>query len=163
MFSQHGRNALSKELDSIIQNLENFHTDKERVYHLTGSAGKNSYVAETRKLLDKAIEVSKQSHVDELLAQSHYSLANYFYFNSKPDSALFFNDKAYAYLKKDHSLFLKSKILNSKGAIFAKQGNVIKGISTMLESKKIMSKIDTLTFSDSEKFQYKGQNLVLNN
>lgn len=161
--SQEGSNKLSNDIDSIIQNIKSFSTDKERVYYLTGSAGKNSYVGNTKKLIEKAIEIAENSNQEELLAQSHFSLGTYFYFNSKPDSALFYNDKAYGYLKENQSFFLKAKILNSKGAIFAKQGNVIKGISAMLESKKIMSKIDTLTFSDSEKFQYKGQNLVLNN
>lgn len=163
VFSQESISKFNITIDSILQDLDNIKTDKERVYHLTGTAGKNSYVAETKRLLDKAIEIAEESNEEVLLAQSHFTLANYFYFNSKRDSALFYNNKAEDFLKTGTYPFLKAKILNFQGSILAKQGNIIKGISKLLESKKLMSKIDTTSFSEQEKFQYKGQNLVLNN
>ncbi|MEW4923620.1 histidine kinase dimerization/phosphoacceptor domain -containing protein [Algibacter sp. 2305UL17-15] len=161
--SQQDSNKLIKIVDSLLQNVENWETDRERISNLTGFAGKYRYVSGTKKLLDKAIEISKRSNEEELLAQSYYSLGNYYYFNSKLDSALFYNTKAYDYLKSKDFLFLKAKILNSKGTIYRKKGNVTVAIATMLASKNLMETIDTLAFTDAEKFQFKGQNLVLNN
>lgn len=163
LFSQQESNTLSKTIDSIIHNVDNLSSDQERISDLTGSAGKYRYVSDTKKLLNKALEISTQSNQNEFLAQSYYSLGNYYYFNSELDSALIYNEKANDYLNDGDLLFLKAKVLNSKGTIYRKKGNVVLAISTMLESKNLMDKIDTLDFTDAEKHQFKGQNLVLNN
>lgn len=163
LFSQQIPNKLSKAIDSLIQNLPNLPSDKERITNLTGFAGKYRYVNDTKKLLDKALEISTNSNQKEFLAQSYYSLGNYYYFNSELDSALIYNEKANDYLKEVDLAFLQAKVLNSKGTIYRKKGNVVLAISTMLESKNLLDKIDTLDFTDAEKHQFKGQNLVLNN
>ncbi|WCO01400.1 tetratricopeptide repeat-containing sensor histidine kinase [Psychroserpens ponticola] len=163
LFSQQETNKLNKAADSIIQNLDKLQTNQERISNLTGFAGKYRYVTDTKKLLDKALEISTDLNQKEFLAQSYYSLGNYYYFNSELDSALIYNEKANDYLKDGDFHFLQAKILNSKGTIYRKKGNVVLAISTMLESKNLMDKIDTLTFTEAEKYQFKGQNLVLNN
>jgi tetratricopeptide (TPR) repeat protein len=40
---------------------------------------------------------------------------------------------------------------------------VTAAISVMLESNNLMDEIDTLNFTDKEKYQFKGQYMVLNN
>ena len=163
LFGQQATSQLNQSIDSIIQNLDKLPSDQERISNLTGFAGKYRYVSDTKKLLNKALEISTNSNQKEFLAQSYYSLGNYYYFNSELDSALIYNDKANDYLKDGDLLFLQAKVLNSKGTIYRKKGNVVLAISTMLESKNLLDKIDTLDFTDAEKHQFKGQNLVLNN
>lgn len=163
MFSQEESNKLAHAIDSLILNIDSLPSDKEKISNLSGFAGKYRYVADTKKLLDKALEISIQSKQNEYLAHSYYAFGNYYYFNSELDSALIYNEKANAYLKDGELPFLKAKVLNSKGTILRKKGNVVLAISTMLESKDLMDHIDTLSFTDAEKHQFKGQNLVLNN
>ncbi len=162
-FAQQQSSELSFKVDSLLLNIDNIPTTQEQVSNLTGFAGKYRYVKETKALIDKAIDISDALHQNDLLAQSYYSLGNYYYFNSELDSSLFYNTKASNYLNNEDFLFLKAKILNSRGTVLRKKGNVIDAISTLLESKEIMAKVDTLHFSDDKKTQFKGQNLVLNN
>lgn len=150
-------------LDSVIQSLEQLKTNEERVHHLVESARKFSYVSNTKILFEKAIAISKKSKEKRLLIQSYYSMGNYYYFNSKLDSALLYNEKALEKLNNEDFPFLKVKVLNYKGSIYAKQGNIIAGISMMLESKNLLHKIDTSNFTKEKKRSYKGQNLVLYN
>lgn len=163
LFSQEGSEKLDSKIDSILQNLEHIESHEARVHNLVESARRFGYVSDTKKLFDKAIEIAKQTHESRLLIQSYYSLGNYYYFNSKLDSALLYNEKAYEKLQNDNYPFLKAKVLNYKGSIYAKQGNIIAGISMMLESKDVLQKIDTSEFTEEKKRSYKGQDLVLNN
>jgi two-component sensor histidine kinase len=163
VFTQRNSDKLTYKIDSIIQNLERLKSNEERVHNLVEGARKYSYVRATKKLFDKAIAISEQTKEKRLLIQSYYSLGNYYYFNSKLDSALLYNEKAYEKLKNDDFPFLKVKVLNYKGSIYAKQGNIIAGISMMLESKNLLRKIDTSNFTKEKIQSYKGQNLVLYN
>ncbi|MCI2228688.1 ATP-binding protein [Polaribacter sp. MSW13] len=163
IFSQENTNKLHSKIDSIIQNLAHLESHEARVHNLVESARKYGYVSDTKRLFDKAIEIAKQTEEKRLLIQSYYSLGNYYYFNSKLDSALLYNEKAYEKLQNDDFPFLKAKVLNYKGSIYAKQGNIIAGISMMLKSKDVLQKIDTTSFTEEKKYSYKGQDLVLNN
>lgn len=138
-------------------------SDEEKINELTGVVGKYRYTKATKKLIDKSIEISIATKNNRFYAKSYYSLGNYYYFNSELDSALLYSVRAYNYIKHDEKPFLKAKILNSKGSIYRKKGNVTAAISTMLESKNLMDEIDTINFTDKEKFQFKGQYMVLNN
>lgn len=150
-------------IDSVFSTLDTVKTNFEKVKKLTRLAGENRYTPPTRKLIEKSIEISKIVDKPRHYAHSYYSLGNYYYFNSKMDSCLSFMDKAYPYSKEIDEPLLQSSILATKGGAYSKLGAVILAISTSIEAKHVLDKIDTLSLSEEERVKWKGQNLVLNN
>ena len=152
-----------KLVDALITSLDTIEDNFDKVKTLTRTAGENRYIPATRKLIDKSVEISKIVNEPRHLAHSYYSLGNYYFFNSKMDSCLSFLDKAQPYAEKINEPLLQSSILSTKGGAYNKLGAVILSISTQIESKYILDKIDTLTLNEDERHKFKGQNLVLNN
>jgi two-component sensor histidine kinase len=155
--------VLNQKIDSTLRQIDDLSSDEERINKLTGVIGDYRYTKATKKLIDKSIEISIAADNNKFYAKSYYSLCNYYYFNSELDSALLYNEKAYNYIKPNELRLLKAKLLNSKGSIYRKKGNVTAALSVMLESKNLMDQIDTLNFTDKENYQFKGQYMVLNN
>lgn len=152
-----------KYIDSLIQSLDTIQDNFEKVKLLTSQAGIKRYTPLTRKLIEKSIEISKIVDEPKHAAHSYYSMGNYFYFNAKIDSCLSFMDKAYGNVKQINDPLLESSILATKGGAYNKLGAVILSISTTMEAKDIMDKIDTLALDENERGKLKGQTLVLNN
>ncbi|MFK5983654.1 MAG: histidine kinase dimerization/phosphoacceptor domain -containing protein [Flavobacteriaceae bacterium] len=152
-----------KQVDSLLQIIEKTPTDSEKVTLLSGYSGKYRYVKNTRRFINEAIEISEKKKNKELLAKAYYSLGNYHYYNTQLDSSLISLNIANNYINDVKNPLLKSSILNSMGGVYKKKGNISKSISSMLEAKSYLDKIDTLTLSEEEIYKFKGRNLVLNN
>lgn len=159
-----GQKPINKRyVDSVISTLDTAKTNFDKVRKLTRLAGINRYTPLTRELIDKSIEISKIVNDPKHLAHSYYSLGNYYFFNSKLDSCLSYLDKAYLLTEEIEEPLLKPSILSTKGGAYSKLGAVILAISTQMEAKQLLDKVDTLTLSEDEIRKFKGQNLVLNN
>lgn len=152
-----------KYVDSVINTLDSIPVHFKKIEKLVRAAGDNRYATPTRVLIDKAISISKKVDDPKLYSHSYYSLGNYYYFNSKIDSCLLALDKAYHYSEGVNEPLLKASILTTKGGAYQNLGAVILAISTTIEAKNILDKVDSLTLPKEEKRKYKGQNLVLNN
>ncbi|HLV14367.1 MAG TPA: histidine kinase dimerization/phosphoacceptor domain -containing protein [Xanthomarina sp.] len=160
--AQNKTDIINESIDSIIQTAKNLPVE-DKIKLLNSKAGEYRYIKSTRKLLNKAINISKESNDNKLLAISYYSLGNYYFYNTRLDSAMIYFNKSSDFLKDIDLPSLKASILISKGGIYRKNGNASLAISTLLESKKILDKIDTLSLDQEQREKNKGQNLVLNN
>jgi len=152
-----------KQIDSLLQIVENTSSSSEKVKLLSGYSGKYRYIKSTKTLISKAITISEKTENKDLIATAYYSLGNYYYYNTQLDSSLIYLQKANKYVDYIEEPLLKSSILNSMGGVYKKQGNISLSLATMLASKSYIDKIDTLTLSENEINKYKGRNLVLNN
>ncbi|MEL6812772.1 MAG: hypothetical protein AAFP76_15700, partial [Bacteroidota bacterium] len=114
-FSQREIPLNEEKVDSIIHSLDTLGTQAKKVKLLTSTAGQNRYTPVTRKLIDKALEISESANDYKLLAHSHYSLGNYHYFNSKTDSCLSSLDRASNYLKDVSDPLLEASVLSTRG------------------------------------------------
>lgn len=150
-------------LDSVISTLDTVPTNLKKIKKLVRIAGINRYTTPTRRLIDKALEISNRVNEPYLNAQSYYSLGNYYFFNSQLDSCLLSLGKAYQYSEEINEPLLQSSILSTKGGAYRKLGAMTLSISTAIGAKNILDKIDTLTLNKKERRKFKGQNLVLNN
>jgi len=154
---------VDKEVDAIVKNIDTIKTEYEKTYRLTGLAGKYKYAKRSRKFINKAIAIAKQSNNPELLAVSHYSLGNYFYFNLQLDSSSVALVKAKEYIKEEKLPLVYASILTTESGIYKKKGDVKRSIVIKLEARSILEKVDTLTLSAGDKYKYKGKSLVLDN
>ena len=155
--------ATQKFVDSIIRSLDTVQDNFDKVKLLTSNAGLKRYTPVTKQLIEKSIEISKIVDEPKHAAHSYYSMGNFYYFNAKIDSCLSYMDKAYEYVQNIEDPMLESSILATKGGAYSKLGAVILSISTSIEAKDIMERIDTLALDDKERYKLKGQTLVLNN
>jgi len=154
---------VDKEVDAIVKNIDTIKTEYEKTYRLTGLAGKYKYAKRSRKFINKAIAIAKQSNNPELLAVSHYSLGNYFYFNLQLDSSSVALVKAKEYIKEEKLPLVYASILTTESGIYKKKGDVKRSIVIKLEARSILEKVDTLTLSAGDKYKHKGKSLVLDN
>ncbi|MDC8005524.1 sensor histidine kinase [Aureisphaera galaxeae] len=153
----------SLDADSIIAITDTLKTGLQKIKILTSNAGANRYVPETRRLINKALEISIREENPELLANAYYSLGNYYYYNAKTDSCLSSLNKALTYLEEYDDPLLNASVLSSQGGAYSKLGAVILAISTNIEAKKILDGIDSLTLDEEQIHKLKGRTLVLNN
>lgn len=153
---------LSK-IDSLIQTTDTISVSFDRMKKLVTYAGKMRYTKQSRKLIEKAIKISKESKNPELLANVYYSLGNWYYYNAELDSSMVTIDKAMGFVKKDEPSFILSSILATKGGIYQQKDKVSESIEYTIEAKKVLDKMDTINLSSEDKIKHKGQNSVLSN
>ncbi|WP_178987325.1 tetratricopeptide repeat-containing sensor histidine kinase [Winogradskyella schleiferi] len=152
-----------KILDSLISVVDTYNDNYEKIRTLTSNAGQFRYSKDSRILIDKAIRISQTHNNAKLLANSYYSLGNFFYYNSQLDSAEVYLDKSLSYVNDETMPFLRASNLMTKSAIYRKQGNIPLALATMLNSKRVLDKIDTSKLDESQRHKFKGESSVLNN
>lgn len=152
-----------KIIDSLINIVDTYDDNFEKIRTLTSNAGKHRYSKDSRVLIDKAISISITNIDAKLFANSYYSLGNFFYYNSQLDSAEIYLDKSISYVNDETMPFLRASNLMTKSAIYRKQGNIPLALATMLNSKRALDKIDTLKLDEPQRRKFKGESLVLNN
>ena len=96
-------------------------------------------------------------------ADCHYSLANYYYFNNKLDSALVAVTKAEKYINIKESPLLAASILTTKSGILKKTGAVVKANRLQLEALQLLEKLDATKLSKKALFKSKGKKMVIYN
>ncbi|MFC0603791.1 tetratricopeptide repeat-containing sensor histidine kinase [Winogradskyella pulchriflava] len=161
--SQNNVDKSQKLIDSLLNSVDTVEDYYEKIKVLTSNAGRMRYTPITRPLIDKAVQISQLQNNDKLLANSYYSLGNYFFFNSKIDSAEIYIDKSLSYVNDETMPFLRATNLMTKSGITRKKGNIPQALAIMLRAKEAMDKIDTLTLEAEQIRKYKGESLVLNN
>ena len=96
-------------------------------------------------------------------ADCHYSLANYYYFNNKLDSAKIAINKAENSVNKKESPLLAASILTTKAGILKKTGVVVQANRLQLEALQLLEKLDTTKLSKKALFKSKGKKMVIYN
>lgn len=159
------QNQLDKQkiIDSLINTVDTYTDNYEKIRVLTSNAGQFRYSKDSRVLIDKAISISITNNDAKLFANSYYSLGNFFYYNSQLDSAVIYLDKSISYVNDETMPFLRASNLMTKSGIYRKHGNIPLALATMLNSKRALDKIDTLKLDKKQRSKFKGESLVLNN
>ncbi len=157
------QNLTVAQSDSILSVVDTIESPFEKIKKLTSLAGKNRYTNSTRALITKALTIAKKNNDPLLLAHAHYSMGNYFFYTSKTDSSLTHLNAAQIFASKSNDPLILPRILTTKAGVYNKLGALILSISTNIESKQLLDKIDTLQLSKEENFSLKGQQLVVNN
>jgi len=149
-------------IDSIISNIiESKTSDSLKVKRLNSFAARQRYHKLTIRYIDEAKKIAKNDPVS--LSDTYCALGNYYFFNSKIDSAEFYLNKANKLLSGQKAPFLKASILNSLSGIYRKHGNISLAIATLLESKSVLEKVDTLRLKPDLRKMLKGKKIVSNN
>ncbi|MFK7782295.1 histidine kinase dimerization/phosphoacceptor domain -containing protein [Psychroserpens sp.] len=161
----HTQNKTDKQIiiDSLINIVDTYNDNFEKIRVLTSNAGQFRYSKDSRVLIDKAIKISKTYEGEKLYANSYYSLGNYFFYNNELDSAEVYLNKSISYVKDETMPFLRASNLMTKSGIYRKKGNIPLALATMLNSKRALDKIDTLTLDEKQRRKFKGESSVLNN
>lgn len=161
----HTQNKTDKQIiiDSLISIVDTYNDNFEKIRVLTSNAGQFRYSKDSRVLIDKAIKISKTYEGEKLYANSYYSLGNYFFYNNELDSAEVYLNKSISYVKDETMPFLRASNLMTKSGIYRKKGNIPLALATMLNSKRALDKIDTLTLDEKQRRKFKGESSVLNN
>ncbi|MFK5879882.1 MAG: histidine kinase dimerization/phosphoacceptor domain -containing protein [Flavobacteriaceae bacterium] len=158
-----GKSTSIKKTDSIYQNLKEISLSKAKSLEVLGVIGALNYPVESKKIIDEILKFSLENNYTNQIADSYYSMGNYYFFNSKLDSSLITLKKAETYLDKTSQPLLKASIVMTEGGIYQRKGNVIKANHKFLESLEILDKVDTLKLSKKEKRNRKGKKMVLLN
>ena len=149
--------------DSIFKLLDTIPLNKDKIKFLGTFVAQQRYAVNSRLLIDKAIAISKKANDPLLLANSYYSLGNYYFYNTQLDSSLIILERAYEQVLKTEDRMLQSSILTSKGGVYGQLGIIKQAISYNNYSMNIMDKIDTLSLDTEEKTKLKGRRFVLLN
>ena len=115
--------------DSIFKLLDTIPLNKDKIKFLGTFVAQQRYAVNSRLLIDKAIAISKKANDPLLLANSYYSLGNYYFYNTQLDSSLIILERAYEQVLKTEDRMLQSSILTSKGGVYGQLGIIKQAIS----------------------------------
>ncbi len=158
-----GNNTSTKKIDSIYKIVKEVSLSETKSIEILGFVGTLNYPVESKKIIDEILKFSLDNNYRNQIANSYYSLGNYYFFNSKLDSSLITLKKAESYLDETSQPLLKASIVMTSGGIYQRKGNVIKANHNFLESLEILDKVDTLKLSKIDKRNRKGKKMVLFN
>lgn len=140
------------------------------------SAYKNSHTLDISKVLDILGAYRYPDKSDQIIAillqnattnrekaDCQYSLANYYFYNHKLDSASIAINKAENSVNANKSPLLLASIKTTKAGIVKKSGDVITGNRLHLEALEILENIDTTKLSKKAVFKTKGKKMVIYN
>ncbi|WP_457617621.1 histidine kinase dimerization/phosphoacceptor domain -containing protein [Lutibacter sp.] len=153
-----------KIVDSIISSIHfSKYSDSLKIIKLNRFASKKRYEKYTIKLIKEAEKIAIRSKNLKFQADTYCSLGNFYFYNSKLDLAEASLLKAEKLAKTQKIPFIKAAIKNTLSGIYRKKGNISLAIKTLLNSKKILENIDTLTLNESLNKRVKGEKIILNN
>ena len=161
LFSQ---SPLSEEIQQILDDIVTLESDSLKVVNLLSLSGqKFRYHSKSRPLLDKAGQIARRSGDDKSLINYWYSMGNFFYFNSDPDSSKYYLDKALSVESVKNIPLLYSQILATQSGLQKINGQMALALETKLYAKEILIRLDTLNLDQSARLMRKGQISILDN
>lgn len=152
------------EIDQILIGIDTLETDSLKVwtlFHLAGS--RLRYSQASRKLLDVAGHISRESDYARGHANYLYALGNYYFYNSMPDSSEHFLNQALDTEVSQKDRFLHSQILATQASLQKSRGSVSQSLETALRAKEILVTMDTTSLDLVRKTKRKGQISILDN
>lgn len=138
-------------------------TDQTRVKKITTYVAQNRYNSSTKQLIDEAVKIAFKSKVSISKAESYIALGNYYYYNSKLDSAETVLREAERFIEKENYPITKAGIFNSLSGIYRKQGNMVLAIETILKSKTILENASKEQMPEKKRQRLTGEQIILHN
>ena len=145
-----------KALDSVVKISEEKETAKEKIDILSTYVSTSRYPKNTKSLVELSISIAQKSGKEDLKAMSFYYKANYYYYNAQLDSALIYVEKTRPLIKDNLQPLLRAFLAETESGIYRRQGNNPLAIATLLKSKSLLDKVDTLQLNDQEKGRFKN-------
>ncbi len=137
--------------DQTREQINNISSDSIKINLIDRFAYKNRYHKSTFKFLVKAQDIAKHNGNVILISISERMMGDYYFFNSKIDSALIYLNQAKRDIKNIEAPLLKASIDNTLSGIYRRKGNISRAISILLNSKNKLEKIDTLSYNSSKR------------
>ncbi|EDM44291.1 Signal transduction histidine kinase [unidentified eubacterium SCB49] len=150
------KKTYQKELDSVIKISEAKTNAEEKINTLCGYVSSTRYTKDMKVLIELSEKIARTSNQDDLLATSYYYTANYYYYNAQLDSALIYVNKSRPLINDQKQPLLRSFLTETESGIYRMQGNNPLAIATLIKSKSLLDKVDTLKLNDLEKGRYRN-------
>lgn len=135
----------------------------EQVMALIQVTSKLRYGGGSLELIKKSQKISAKANMPKLFAYTYYHYGNYYYYNSKLDSSLYYIQKSKDLINNDELPLLKSSLLTTEGGVYAIKGDMLQALSLSLQAREFIDKIDPFTLDATEARNYEKQQLVLDN
>ena len=157
-------NGLKNKIIVLYKNIENSKDlDSLKIEKIVRFASQNKYPKAIDTLLNKAVVIAKKNGSNSLLAHVYRMYGNYYFYNSKMDSAKYYLLKAKVKIKNINNPYLQVAIRTPLSGVYRKQGDITKALATLMESKMILDKTDLSKLDTSSKRKLIGEKLILFN
>ena len=158
------KSELTNKINSLYNTIENStETDSLKIEKIVQFSSQNNYPKAIDTLLKKAVEIAKKNGSISLLAHVYRMYGNYYFYNSKMDSAKYYLLKAKEKINNINNPYLEVAIRTPLSGVYRKQGNITMALATLMESKAILDKTDLSKFNASFKRKLIGEKLILYN
>ncbi|WP_299208439.1 histidine kinase dimerization/phosphoacceptor domain -containing protein [uncultured Dokdonia sp.] len=154
--------TFEQKTDAFLLQIKNISSDAKKVDTLNYTISNYRYNKSTLKLIKKALEISKNARDEEMLSNTYFNYGNYYYYNSKLDSSLYYLELSEENLN-DQQELLKASIYMTKSGVFRKSGDISSSINLMFNAQRILDKIDLKKLSSKNILVFNKQKLTLSN
>lgn len=151
------------DVETLIAKLDTLPTDSMQVHYMVQYAGQMRYQAPTIALVERAQSIANASGDINLQGTALYGLGNYYYYQSKPDSALTYFEEALTLGEYPKMPFFKPAVYASMAGVHKEMGAIAKSIESNLAAKAIYEKADTTQLPARQIRQLNGLKATLYN
>lgn len=151
------------DVESLLAKLDTLPTDSMRVHYMVQYAGQMRYQAPTVALVERAQSIATASGDLNLEGTALYGMGNYYYYQSKPDSALTYFEQALTLSDYPKMPFFKPSVYASMAGVYKEMGSMPKSIEANLAAKAIYEKADTSQLPAPQIRQLNGLKATLYN
>ena len=156
--------SILSQFDSVTNSIvTSKQVDSVKIDRLNRLVDNSRYAKHSIKAINKAREIANKNGDSVFIANTYRILGNYYFYNSKLDSAVFYLLKSKRILTNKNLPILNASIYSALGGVYRKQGNIIKAIRSVLEAKTILDHVDTLSLSQRNKRELLSEKLILFN
>ena len=155
--------ALDAKIEQILAQIDTLPTDSMQVHTMVRYAGIWRYQAPTIALLKPALELANTTEDVNLIGTANYGMGNYYFYRSKPDSALLYFEAALALGDYPSMPFFKPTVYSSLAGVYKEMGAIAKSIETNLKAKDIYESADTSKLPAQQIKQLNGLRATLYN
>ena len=151
------------DIETLLAKLDTLPTDSMKVHYMVQYAGQMRYQAPTIALVERAQSIANASGDINLQGTALYGLGNYYYYQSKPDSALTYFDEALTLGEYPKMPYFKPAVYASLAGVHKEMGAIAKSIEANLAAKAIYEKADTTLLPARQIRQLNGLKATLYN
>lgn len=151
------------DVETLLAKLDTLPTDSMRVHYMVQYAGQMRYQAPTVALVERAQSIATASGDLNLQGTALYGMGNYYYYQSKPDSALTYFEQALTLSDYPKMPFFKPSVYASMAGVYKEMGSISKSIEANLAAKAIYEKADTSQLPAHQIRQLNGLKATLYN
>ena len=163
-YTQQSNNILQYPVDSIAHLIKISKIDDSlKISKLNEFISNKRYAKNVFPLIQLAEQIAHDSQDKVLIADNYRCYGIYYFYNSQLDSATYYLLKSKKVVSDTYAPFIKAAATTGLGGVYKRKGNITRAISSYLEAKDILSHIDTLRLSSTQKKLLLTQRMTLHN